>query len=233
MNAGHIINVIERWRARNYHPQTRYHLHCTLRTLLRRLARSGMMQDGLADIVPVLPQPGPRTVTVSNADLQIWLDTSPPWLRALLLMCHDCALRVGTAFRVSRKEYDGASIAIRTKRGRSVQVPVSPRLAALLDLAPPGGDAILALLRGGPMHRATVQGIMRRQALKYELPWLRFHDLRRTMAHKAYDVTRDLRVVQQLLGHGELASTLAYLEPKVHELSPITLELALREGRQA
>jgi integrase len=39
-----------------------------------------------------------------------------------------------------------------------------------------------------------------------------FHDLRRTMAEKAYAVTHDLRVVQSLLGHDALYSTAYYLQ---------------------
>src|SRR5208337_405794 len=37
------------------------------------------------------------------------------------------------------------------------------------------------------------------------------HDLRRTCARELYDKTHDLRLVQQLLGHRNLSSTLAYI----------------------
>ena len=39
------------------------------------------------------------------------------------------------------------------------------------------------------------------------------HDLRRSAATILYMATKDLRVPQQLLGHKNLASTLAYLAP--------------------
>jgi integrase len=38
------------------------------------------------------------------------------------------------------------------------------------------------------------------------------HDLRRTVAEQAYKITGDLRVVQTLLGHDSLKSTLTYLQ---------------------
>lgn len=47
------------------------------------------------------------------------------------------------------------------------------------------------------------------------------HDLRRTTATRIYDATRDVRLVQALLGHGDLGSTLWYLD---HHLTPVPIE---------
>jgi integrase len=41
---------------------------------------------------------------------------------------------------------------------------------------------------------------------------LNFHDLRRTTAVALYEVSKDLRVVEQMLGHQSLGSTVRYLE---------------------
>jgi len=42
-------------------------------------------------------------------------------------------------------------------------------------------------------------------------PRLTPHDLRRTVAKRVYDITCDLRIVQQLLGHRHITSTLHYI----------------------
>ncbi len=43
-------------------------------------------------------------------------------------------------------------------------------------------------------------------------PSLWMHDLRRTAAVALYEVSKDLRVVEQMLGHKSLSSTITYLE---------------------
>jgi integrase len=52
------------------------------------------------------------------------------------------------------------------------------------------------------------------------------HDFRRTTAVKVYEATRDLRQVQALLGHGDLNSTLWYLDHHMTPVNVANLELA-------
>lgn len=56
------------------------------------------------------------------------------------------------------------------------------------------------------------------------------HDLRRTAARELYDNTRDLRLVQALLGHANLAQSLWYLSDATHTLTADHLE---QSGRKA
>ena len=44
------------------------------------------------------------------------------------------------------------------------------------------------------------------------------HDLRRTTAVRTLEATKDIRVVQVLLGHGDLPTTLWYLD---HHNTPV------------
>lgn len=52
------------------------------------------------------------------------------------------------------------------------------------------------------------------------------HDLRRTTARNVYDKTKDLRLVQALLGHSDLNSTLWYLQDNLVNVEVSALELA-------
>jgi integrase len=80
-----------------------------------------------------------------------------------------------------------------------------------------------------PRHGATDTGWRRTfQKVKKELGITRKltpHDLRRTTAVLAYQTTRDLRTVQALLGHADLAHTLYYLDHHNTPVSPALIEL--------
>jgi integrase len=52
------------------------------------------------------------------------------------------------------------------------------------------------------------------------------HDLRRTTATRVYSATRDIRLVQAMLGHGNLGSTVWYLDHHLQEVQIEHLELA-------
>jgi integrase len=55
---------------------------------------------------------------------------------------------------------------------------------------------------------------------------LKPHDLRRTTATRVYKNTKDLRLVQALLGHSDLGSTFWYLDNEITPVKAEELELA-------
>ncbi len=174
---------------------------------------------------------------VKQPVLDAYLAVSPPHLRLILLLCHDCALRANTAAKVSREHYDGFTITIRSKWGRSVQVPVSGRLQAILATAPEGPEPFVELLRDHSFGYSAIYGALRTLGRKHKLPPLHLHDLRRTMARKVMDTTHDIRVVQQLLGHDHLNSTVLYLQPELLTMAvrhqTAALEPEQRKGQSA
>jgi integrase len=183
--------------------------------------------------VPKVPTPAARTNTVEQSTIDAYLAVAPPHLRAYLLLCHDAALRAQTALNVTHTEYQGGTITVRTKRGRVVSVPCSPRLAQALDAAPKvQGVGLVSLLAGRSEDYGYTAIYLQLRALAeaHELPAIRLHDLRRTMARKAYSVTSDLRVVQALLGHSTLGATMHYLEPVVLRTSPEVVNAAIERG---
>jgi len=96
-----------------------------------------------------------------------------------------------------------------------VTVPVTSELAAFLQLTADDdpGKPVIEILRGRPV---SSQGLadnwlkLKRKARVNEGLWI--HDLRRTLAVSLYEISKDLRVVEQMLGHTSLASTIGYLE---------------------
>lgn len=221
LNSFPLINLVSRWK-QTYSPWTRNLRYRALRKLLRHLA-----SHGAPDIVGELPKerrPRPRAVIASAEEIRRMLDLAPPWLRCFLLLCAHCGLRGGTAMRVAPMHYNSErrTIKIDTKGGIIIEQPVSPELEQLFDLAPKDDPTTpyIWLLKGQYSPNATFHGISSTiyahwRALKKKAgvnPNLRPHDLRRTLAVTAYELHRDIRVVQQILGHSSLGSTAHYLE---------------------
>ena len=101
------------------------------------------------------------------------------------------------------------------KTQQPVSVPVSEALAEMLDHMPPGNAAtpFHLLLRDKPITPGGLDRAWQRLKKKAGVnPNLWLHDLRRTIAVSIYEVSKDLRVVEQMLGHQSLQSTIRYLE---------------------
>jgi integrase len=153
-----------------------------------------------------------------------------------ILLCHDTALRAGTAVKVCRRHYDArlGELAIVTKRKAVARVPVSGRLRLLIELCPPGNGPLVSLLAGRSMQYDACYGQFKAQCAAVGLPRdIHPHDLRRTMAEAAYRVCGDIRVVQTLLGHDALNSTLHYLQrPMLADIRD-ACALAIADGHDA
>jgi integrase len=217
-------------------PGTRVSVERAMRKALNALVMSGAHYL-LPDTVPHTKVPSPRSVVVPTDTLSLLLAHAVPWLRLLILLCHDTALRSTSAGSIARHHYDEATNEIRVVgKGQQVTiVPASQRIRAMLLDAPLGTAPYVELYRGKPMHHSSVQQAFRRLCVSLDLGAnVRLHDLRRTMAEKTYNVTSDLRVVQQLLGHSALHSTTQYLQrpgtPATRANLAAAMELSLVEN---
>lgn len=135
-------------------------------------------------------------------------------------------MRSGTAAKIAPQHYDPLrqTLTFTTKKGREMCLPVTKELNELL--APLAGldsetPFVCLLHPWGHIHDRNLRQSMNRLRLRLGLN-RRFtpHDLRRTTAVRVYEQTRDLRVVQAVLGHKRLDSTLHYLD---HRNTPVDL----------
>ncbi len=151
----------------------------------------------------------------------------------MILCAADCGLRSGTIFRLTPEECSGGRIVTKTKRGRALDVPMSPDM--LRCLMP---------LSVWPRHEGwtVVEELSRRKlgnvkaALVYRFArWRRrcgidrvvtLHDLRRGLARKLFRVTGDMRKVQSLLSHETMNATFWYLHAQTQFLTGADLEAA-------
>lgn len=217
---------------------TRYERHSELRHVLRYLAEEHGARGGLYRYVPRVYAPAPRNVTATTAEKDMILNAAPVGMRCWLLFCSDLAIRSGTAVRLCPSNYDKEqqTISFRTKYGAAQTLPVTGELKELLESAE-ACDALTPYVshfrkRGGTqVHtlRVAFQKLLKELGIKKHLTP---HDLRRTTAVKILEVTGDLRVVQALLGHSKLNSTLHYLDHRMTPVSLKTLELAKLKARK-
>jgi integrase len=198
----------------DYAATTRYTALSGLKQLLGQLIASGAPYT-LLSVLPRPTRPAPRPNTVTEEELAFILSNAEPYMQLFVLLCHDTALRANTAANVAWCHLTGdhSMLTIRTKRQSVVRIPVSGRIVTLLETCPAGNMPLCSLLYG--RHLCYNALYIKYKALLSRIglpPSLWLHDLRRTMAEQTYNVSGDLRVVQTLLGHGNLSSTLHYLQ---------------------
>lgn len=151
------------------------------------------------------------------------LAEDPPAIRArddaVLEVLYGSGLRVGELCGLSREDLDLARgrATVWGKGGKQRAVPLSDAAVAALqrwldladELPGSGQDGAAALFRNRRGHRLTARDVHRlldRRATAPTHP----HALRHTFATHLLDGGADLRAVQELLGHADLATTQRY-----------------------
>lgn len=163
-------------------------------------------------------KPGPRTNIAEPEEIQKLMLAAPPWLKLILMLASHGGLRRSDCLRIAPQHYDRQRKLItiqQQKTGQTVQLPVPPQLAAALEAIPTINENVpfYEAMRGKPISNegltAAYQRTKKAAGVRQEV-WI--HDLRRTLAVSLYELSKDLRVVEQMLGHRSLSSTAHYLE---------------------
>jgi site-specific recombinase XerD len=157
-------------------------------------------------------------------------EDEPDWRRrrddAVLEVLYGSGLRVGElcGLRVSSLSLSAGAATVWGKGAKERRVPLSePAVAALrrwlavrADVLPPeAGDALFGNERGRPLTPRDVRRILDRRSPTPTHP----HALRHTFATHLLDGGADLRAVQELLGHRDVATTQRYTHVSRERLS--------------
>lgn len=229
-----MLDTVGDWE-RKYAHVTRVNQHNVLRRMLRWLWEEHGAPK-LDTYVPRLTGVRPRNVTATRDEIETILNAAPPEMRLWLLLCSDLGMRSGTAVRISPHAYreDRKEFSFTTKKGAHQTLPVTAEIETILKTCDPQSTLpYVTQLRklktanhGRPMRNASVNVFQ----LRKEFATLRAtlgitkrivpHDLRRSTAVALYRQTRDLRLVQSLLGHRTMQSTIWYLD---HDLEPVPI----------
>ncbi|HUS44229.1 MAG TPA: tyrosine-type recombinase/integrase [Ilumatobacteraceae bacterium] len=168
-------------------------------------------------------------------------DDEPDWRRrrddAVLELLYGSGLRVGElcGLQVSSVSVTTGAANVWGKGSKERRVPLSePAIAALRSwlavrhevLEPEAGDVLFGNERGRPLTPRDVRRIVDRRSPSPTHP----HALRHTFATHLLDGGADLRAVQELLGHTDVATTQRYTHVSRERLSAAYREAHPRAG---
>jgi len=140
---------------------------------------------------------------------------------ALLELLYGAGLRVSEACTLTRHGCDLARglVTVTGKRAKTRRVPLGEPALAAVDVylaaarpvlaAPAAGDRLLVARRGGPLSTRDAHRIVAAHPLR-DGRTTHPHALRHAYATHLLDGGADLRAVQELLGHSDLATTQLY-----------------------
>jgi site-specific recombinase XerD len=160
---------------------------------------------------PAPPQPHPIPEGIDGVLGMIQRIRRNPRHRALCALTGLMGLRVDEAVRVIPYDFDLHEMELRVRgKGDKVRiVPVSEtawsHITKAYDLAVENNTTIIRL--GNRGARAAITRHAKNAGLSRHVS---SHDMRATFATAGYEKTKDLRAVQELLGHADAKTTQAY-----------------------
>lgn len=227
---------------------TRARRLAALRSLFRHLAENGLREDDPTAALarPIhrkkLPKAPPAAAVAGMLDGEA-PTTTPLRDRALLETLYGAGLRVSELVDLDVADLDFPSLQARvTGKGSKDRVVLFGRTAraAIRDyiegerVPPKEGDPLFTGPTGGRLTVRTVHNVVRRWATNAGLPpGTSPHSLRHAFATHLLDGGADLKSVQQLLGHANLATTEIYTHVSVERLRETVRKSHFKNRRSA
>lgn len=205
-----VDDLVDWLAGHDWSPETRRSYRASLRSFYGWAQATGRRLDSPAHLLPSVavprskPRPTPEKVYAGA------LTRSDRRERLMLELAAVCGLRRGEIARVRREDVEedliDRSLRVIGKGGHVRRVPLPAFIAVEILTHDPGW--LFPSPRGGPLTAHHVGVIVSRL-----LPegWT-CHTLRHRCATQAYRITRDLRAVQELLGHAKPETTAIYTQ---------------------
>lgn len=156
------------------------------------------------------PHPIPEGMAAIFAMVRL---AKEPHHKALVALCGLCGLRVDEAVTIEARHVslEKMCIIVPGKGGKTRRVPLTWEAFNAINLAYAiamrDGETLVKLSNSGARKRITALG--KAAGLKNGVA---SHDLRSTLATASYDASKDLRAVQEILGHSDPKTTQGYVE---------------------
>lgn len=184
---------------------TRKAMQSSLRSFYRWAQRTGLVESdptlGLRRVSPAPAVPKP----ISEVALAQALAAADDEARLMLLLGAYAGLRRAEIAAVHSDDITDLGLMVKGKGRKVRRVPIHPLLAAELHRV--DGHAFPGRWDGEPV---TPDYVSNRLEQVLPEPWTP-HALRHRFATQAYQACKDIRVVQQLLGHASIQTTVGYV----------------------
>lgn len=212
-------NELIQWFAihKDWKPETRRSYRAAIRGFFAWAHKTKQIADNPASELPQVNVPRAVARPVPEPIFHEAVKTSDARTALMLRLAGELGLRRGEVARVHTRDLrytpSGAQLFVHGKGSRERLVPISADLAAKIAAgagghSPGEGDSgwLFPSVRGGHLKAPTV-GTLCSNALP-EI-WT-MHKARHRFASKAYRGTRNIRAVQEMLGHANVAITERY-----------------------
>jgi integrase/recombinase XerC len=178
---------------------------------------NGWLSSNPARVIPVPRCPETLPRPIGEQPLMQALSAAPRDIRLWLVLAGWCGLRAGEIAGLTREcimnEQDEPAILVRlaTTKGRSERiVPICPFVASELEhFGLPAAGPVFSR-HGRPLTPKFVSHYASQFFHRIGIP-ATIHMLRHRFATQLYRHTRDIRLVQRMLGHKSLATTMLYI----------------------
>lgn len=206
--------LIEWLGSQAWAPETRRAYRAGLRRFFTWLQATGRRADNPAALIPTVPLPRTSPRPTPDSIYREALAGADDDTRLMLRLAAMLGLRRGEIAKLHSsdllEDLVGTSLRVHGKGGHVRTLPLPEVLAAALRLRTPGWvfPSPSARRPGAPLTPAHV-GVMVSRALPDG--WT-CHTLRHRCATVAYAAERDLRAVQELLGHAKPETTARYTQ---------------------
>jgi len=156
---------------------------------------------------------------------------------AILATMYSCGLRLGEVIplKVTDVQSKRGFLHVRGKGSKDRYVPLSPRTLQILRMnwkrhrnpdwlfPSPGRGGMKESIATGPMHFSQFQQVLKEAVREVKVhPKTRSHTFRHCYATHLLEQGVDIRVIQVLLGHSSLSSTMVYTRLTEPALKPAT-----------
>lgn len=172
----------------------------------------------------IYPEPKERVRSLTDAEQAALLEALRDDLKPFIAFAIGTGARLSTIIRLRWSDVDlasGRATLAEVKGGGSHSIPLTPELVALIANQPKVGPYVFTYVcqqsrgkrRKGERYPLTPTGWRRAWAAALaaaEIEDFRFHDLRHTAATQLLRATGNIKLVQRLLGHQNIATTARY-----------------------
>ena len=215
-------------------PKSLQRLLSSCRSLFRQLNREGLLAgDPLLGVRgPKVRRKLPQVLDVDEASALVETDSGGKLAvrdRAMLELFYSSGLRLSelVGLRWIDLDLDGGEVRVLGKGSKTRIVPVGRHAIAALralgaEQGMPAESPVFRGRGGAPINPRTVQLRMNKLALQQNLPkHIHPHLLRHTFASHMLESSGDLRAVQELLGHADIATTQIYTHLDFQHLAKV------------